>query len=247
MIKRISICAALIVILLGFVELTARVILKLNKDNKQQLINWESFHKPTENIANLDMYKRYNWINDFQNDKPLESNSSDMCTGLKYEPFYLWKSSPCMTKYRTTDADGNRTTKYNVTTCDNKTTIYVFGSSTMAGDGILRDVDLIPSIIAKNLNEKYSSNQCFEVKNFAQSGFNQGNEYVLFMDILSKGEIPDYVIFYDGATDILQNVLYGEPHMGFEMFNLISTWWSSGDYNRFVTYLALKKSAFLDC
>ena len=179
-------------------------------------LNFDHLGWTMEERIQSDAYEDYDWAKDF-----IEEINKKPSPGLTYEPFSLWKHNPYTNKYITYQSNGYR--KVTAPPRQHKKNdyrIFIFGGSAIAGDGILRDQDLIPSQLSQILNES-NKDTYFEVNNYAQSGFNQGNEIVLLIRLLSAGDIPDYVIFYDGANDIVHRVGLGVPHMGFRRFKQV--------------------------
>ena len=76
--------------------------------------------------------------------------------------------------------------------------IYVFGGSTMWGQGA-RDDYTIPSALSKMLAEVFPSR--VRVTNFGQLGFVNTQEMISLFRELQRGSRPDIVIFYDGYND----------------------------------------------
>ena len=76
--------------------------------------------------------------------------------------------------------------------------IFVFGGSTTWGTGA-RDNYTIPSYISKKLCE---DNISVEVTNFGEAAYVNTQEMISLQLELRKGNIPDYVIFYDGINDV---------------------------------------------
>ena len=88
--------------------------------------------------------------------------------------------------------------------------IFVFGGSTMWGDGVT-DEGTIPSLLS---NELCGNNISVEVTNFGESGYVSTQEMIKLQLELRNGNTPDIVIFYDGINDIysaLENNEAGLP------------------------------------
>lgn len=75
--------------------------------------------------------------------------------------------------------------------------VFMFGGSTMFGSGE-RDDFTIPSIFAR---ETRNRNINCEVVNFGQEAYVSTQEVIELALQLQRGNIPDLVIFYDGAND----------------------------------------------
>jgi lysophospholipase L1-like esterase len=190
-------------------------------ENSARLVReWEAMSIPVDKRPNSEAYRDVVWAEDFV--KEAKANPDP---GLVYEPFSLWRHKPYKNKYVDYSENGYRVTVPGGTpNCLNPKKIFIFGGSTIAGDGIIRDEDTIPSLLAKQMSEQ---GFCVEVKNYGQSGFNQGNEAVLFMTLLASEETPDMAIFYDGANDATHRVAYGVPHMAYDYFSRVTDFNSS--------------------
>src|SRR5262245_8832147 len=75
--------------------------------------------------------------------------------------------------------------------------VFMFGGSTMFGSGE-RDEFTIPSIFAR---EARNNDINCEVVNYGQEAYVSTQEVIELMRQLQRGNIPDLVIFYDGAND----------------------------------------------
>ncbi len=177
-----------------------------------------------EAAVNSEAYREFPWAREF-----VEIAQRNPGPSLQYEPFSLWKTLPHESKFKNVGVDGYRVTvNVEKESCDSNIDIYVFGGSAMVGVGIVRDIDLITSQLSISLS-KYYENICIKVYNYASGGFNQGNEFVLLMRLLSAGKRPDLVIFYDGVNDVYHQVYFGKPHMAFDMFNWLTEIWSGAE------------------
>jgi hypothetical protein len=176
-------------------------------------VNWSAIALSDSERVTSQSYHNETWASDFVQESNTVPNP-----GLVYKPFVLWRHLPYKTKYVTYDQDGYRVgAGTEESTCRTRKVIFVFGGSTIAGDGIIRDEDLLTTLLYQRLKEQ-KRHVCWVIKNYGQSGFNQGNEFVELMLLLSKGNRPDFVIFYDGANDALYRVYFGRPHMAHETF-----------------------------
>ena len=201
-------------IFLTFLEIGARTISVFSEEKNTPKIelNWDLISIKGEDRPYSLAYKgEESWTKLYV--KEIAQNPSG---GLVYEPFSLWKSKPYKTKYKNYNSDGYRNT-INKTLNDSCTPkkIYFYGGSTTAGDGLLRDQDTIPSIVSSNINKK---GVCTKVYNYAQSGFNSGNEFTLFTNQIIDGNIPKIAVFYDGINDTVQKGLFNKPHMAYDIY-----------------------------
>ncbi len=204
---------------LFLLEVGARSLSLLKKENNNSLRtknNWNLIAIPPEEKPNSLAYQgEESWSYSFIKELKEKTNKSEF--GLRYEPFSLWKHRPFETNFLKYKKNGYRNTinpKLNEK-CFSSEKIYFYGGSTIAGDGLLRDQDLIPSIVSSQLA---LNGKCAEIKNWAQSGFNSGNEFTLFLNQLINGNIPDIAIFYDGFNDAIHKGLFNKPHMAYDVY-----------------------------
>jgi hypothetical protein len=74
----------------------------------------------------------------------------------------------------------------------NRKVIYVFGGSTAFGANVADD-ETIPAYLEREIEAM--------VVNFGQSNYTMHQEVYLLVDNLLEGNIPDYVVFYDGVNE----------------------------------------------
>ena len=169
-----------------------------------------------EDIAHSAAYENEPWVDDYLADQKRQTPANG-----HYEPYVLWQNEQYSSTYRNYDENGYRVvlnpTKKSYLTEFN---IYMFGASTLAGAGILRDEDLIPTVVSRTLNGHYEDIQV-TVHNFGQGGYNQDQEIVQFLQILKTYPIPNLVIFYDGGGELWQKVIFGRPHGAYNGFRRI--------------------------
>jgi len=192
-------------------------------DLHRQRLDWKKLNlgSPSKTRPVTEAYKEFPWAADY-----LAEAERHPDPGLVYEPFSLWKHVPYRTRYICYGENGyRRTINPAKASFDKRCTVFVFGGSTIAGDGVLRDEDLIPSQLSEILNRLYP-NTLFEVRSYAQSGFNQGNEVVLLARLLAGGERPNLVLFYDGDNDVVHRIGFGEPHMSYSFFKKSSSFFN---------------------
>lgn len=107
-------------------------------------------------------------------------------------PYYHWRAGEFKGKVVNTNADLNRHTIKQPK--PNAKKIFMFGGSTMWGTGS-PDQYTIPSQLQALLGSNY------DVYNFGTTAYVSVQELNLLLEQLSKGFIPDIVIFYDGVND----------------------------------------------
>lgn len=112
--------------------------------------------------------------------------------------------------------------------------VFVFGGSTVAGDGIPCSKGLITSYLQDILNQ--NAQGCYSVYNYGSSGFNQGNELALFVELLKAEKIPDIAVFYDGSNDATHKVAMSVPLMGYSRYVLAGQP-SKGIFARFAGFV----------
>lgn len=133
---------------------------------------------------------------------------------FRWEPYVYWRPEPFYGQYITIDEQGLRKTwqaSVDVVPTVPYPTIFLFGGSTMWGEGV-RDDFTIASQLASLL---YEAGICARVVNFAQLGYVSTQEVVTLLRVLATGDIPSLVIFYDGYNDILsavENGIAGVPY-----------------------------------
>jgi hypothetical protein len=131
-----------------------------------------------------------------------------------YKPYTIWRSHPYHGETVNIGEDGLRRT-YNSHCDGNEFTIWMFGGSTMRGNGS-PDWGTIPSQLA-GIFEKAGQPAC--VINFGEGAWVSTQEVTqLTLALKSQTRKPNFVIFYDGANDTY--VPYqsgkGDVHMNYD-------------------------------
>lgn len=108
------------------------------------------------------------------------------------KPYYHWKGKEYKSEYVNINQYGRRKTIKSPVKDAKK--VFIFGGSTTWGEGV-PDEFTFPSLLQKELGAGY------DVYNYGEAGFNSVQELNLLLEELAKGNIPDYVIFYDGIND----------------------------------------------
>ena len=111
----------------------------------------------------------------------------------RFEPYYHWRRDAYSGKYTNISEDGVRLTPNSGIRPDAKQ-VFMFGGSTMWGTGS-PDNQTIPSYLQAQIGD------AAQVHNFGESGYVSAQELNLLLHLLSTGNIPDVVIFYDGVND----------------------------------------------
>jgi len=143
--------------------------------------------------AKADAYAGAPWVNAYY--REFENASSN-----RWVPYVYWRRAPYQGRHIRIDADGIRQTWTDGEAHKapgDPLIVFAFGGSAMWGTGA-RDDFTIPSFLAKQLKEKGIDNR---ITNFGEPGYVSTQEVILLLRQLQKGNIPDVVIFYDGAND----------------------------------------------
>jgi len=148
-----------------------------------------------------------------------------------YKPYTVWRSHPFQGQTVNIGADGLRRTANSH--CErNEFTIWMFGGSTMRGNGS-PDWGTIPSQLA-GMFEKAGHAAC--VRNFGEGAWVSTQEVTqLMLALRSEARRPNLVIFYDGANDMYVPYQSGKAdvHMNFDTIK-----------NQFAAQRALRDGGF---
>lgn len=117
---------------------------------------------------------------------------------LAYEPYTVWSRKPVTGKYVNVRKNGRRVTTGNSTEPD-ALIVWVFGGSTTWGMAV-PDADTIPSRLSRRFNDAGIPTL---VRNYGETGFVSTQDLLALVRALQKSEVPDLVIFYEGANESL--------------------------------------------
>jgi len=141
-----------------------------------------------------DVYSNQDWANEYWR----EFNETNSTRYVEWHSYIYWRRKPFEGKYINVNQDGiRRTWNSSATTLSAPSKVFMFGGSALWGTGA-RDEFTIPSLVSKKLNAK---NVNVRVTNFGEGGYVSTQEMIALMVELQKNNIPDLVIFYDGAND----------------------------------------------
>jgi len=119
--------------------------------------------------------------------------------GFNWHPYLHWRRVPFKGEYTNIDERGLRKTWRGKNNSGKKMLkIFMLGGSTTWGTGA-RDDHTISSFLARLLEGHNGFD--IEVTNFGTSAYISTQEVVALMRELQAGNLPDLVIFYDGAND----------------------------------------------
>jgi hypothetical protein len=115
-----------------------------------------------------------------------------------WQPYVYWRRARFDGKYINILKGGLRKTwNKEYPANDKKLKIFMFGGSTMWGEGAPDDFT-IPSCLSKDLAKAGIK---AEVVNYGENGYVQTQELITFIRVLQSGKRPDVVIYYDGVND----------------------------------------------
>jgi len=190
---------AVTVLLLGFLELASFVAMRVLR---------ASVFEETPAARMLAAYKGEKWA------PALGREEKEARQFYNYQPYTVWRSRPYRGEAFNLDENGMRRTYFSH--CDaNQFTIWMFGGSTMRGNGS-PDWGTIPSQLAQ-LYEKNGQPAC--VRNFGEGAWVSTQEVTQLMLALKReARKPNLVIFYDGANDTFVPYQSGKAnvHMNFD-------------------------------
>lgn len=163
----------------------------------------------TRDMSASSVYQGQPWAEQFWREENIAFNRE------KYWPFVVWKMAPFTGSTIVINGDGVRRTFHSHCGDPTAYTIWMFGGSTMLGQGV-PDWFTIPSLVAE-LYEKAGRPAC--VVNEGELGWANTQEVIELMLKLKRAKRkPNLVIFYDGANDsaIAQGRDPVDTHLDFE-------------------------------
>lgn len=110
----------------------------------------------------------------------------------EFKPYYHWRRREFHGEYFNVSAEGVRHTVKSPNKGAKK--VFIFGGSTTWGTDVA-DGQTIPSYLQSMLGDDY------DLYNFGEAGYVSAQEINLLLELLTLGDIPDAVVFYDGAND----------------------------------------------
>lgn len=141
-----------------------------------------------------DVYRNQNWAEEYWR----EFNETNSTRYVEWHSYVYWRRKPYEGKYIRINSEGIRQTWNTLSTpLSGQSKVFMFGGSALWGTGA-RDEFTIPSLVSKKLN---ANNVNVRVTNFGEGGYVSTQEMIALMVELQKNNIPDLVIFYDGAND----------------------------------------------
>jgi lysophospholipase L1-like esterase len=137
--------------------------------------------------------------------------------GITYIPYVLWRDAPFKGETINVDDNGIRLTPGAQCDQNDALKVYVFGGSTVWGDGS-PDWGTIPAYLQAGLADKASRPIC--VVNYGEQAFVSSQDLIQLMLELQKGNAPDVAIFYEGINDVEAAYQTGKPgiHQNYAQF-----------------------------
>lgn len=160
------------------------------------------FNPVAETRVQADCYQNAGWVEAYY--KEFSS-----CSASRWEPYVYWQRKPFTGTYINVNEQGYRQTitkPHPLSKSNLAIKLFFFGGSSMWGSGV-RDTHTLPSLTGNELVKKGFNP---DITNFGESGFVSTQEVIKLMAELKQGNIPDVVVFYDGANDIFSSYQSGE-------------------------------------
>jgi lysophospholipase L1-like esterase len=122
---------------------------------------------------------------------------------VRWQPYVHWQRQPFRGEYINIDENGRRVTQNPSGTESPR--VFVFGGSTVWGTGV-RDAYTIPSLLSGALEE---IGRPAHVTNFGETGYVSTQALIALVRELQAHNVPEFVVFYDGANDVFAAVQEG--------------------------------------
>jgi lysophospholipase L1-like esterase len=146
----------------------------------------------------------------------------------RWDPYYVYRVREMHGEFINVH-DGVRATYRPQRAADHEHVVFLFGGSAAWGHGV-RDVETLPSWLAR-IGEEHGER--LDVRNYAESGWVNGQSLAYLLDRLAVGERPDVVIFYSGVNETLSAAQW--PHLRHPI-------WNAEAYPRAMTDWALERA-----
>ena len=145
-----------------------------------------------------DAYAGAAWVSDYYDE--LVQNQ------VHWGPFVCWRKGPFQGRYINVNSEGLRVTwEPDSSAVTGSIKVFAFGGSTMWGDGA-RDEFTLASCLAKEFAE---AGVGAKVVNYGQPGYVLTQAVLTLQDELTRGNIPDVVVFYCGINEVLASLFTG--------------------------------------
>lgn len=180
----VNICAALLlfVVLEGIARISEVVFRRALFGDEQQ---------EAEGLRRAGTSAETAWVRDYLRE------ADELRT--RWQPYVYWRIRAHRGQHINVDSTGNRHTWNSTSTpSPSQLRIFMFGGSALWGIGA-RDEFTIPSLVSKRLARQTTTG--VRVTNFGEIGWVNTQEIIALMLELRRGNVPDIVVFYDGANE----------------------------------------------
>jgi lysophospholipase L1-like esterase len=153
-----------------------------------------------QQVARITPYANLDW--------PKEYFAEQSRTKNQFVPYLMWRHQEFHGKHLNISPEGLRRT-WNPPVSEGQVVkkVFCFGGSTTWGVGA-RDDFTIPSLLSKKLNRETAR---YVVVNYGEQGYTLTQEVMSLVLLLKQGNIPDYVIFYDGINEVMVGTSNNKP------------------------------------
>lgn len=159
---------------------------------------------PTEDTRiQADCYQNAEWLQDYYDE-------FTQCNTSQWQPYVYWRRESFSGTYINIDEQGYRKTitkTHPLSSNQKEFKLFFFGGSTLWGTGV-RDAFTIPSLTGNELIKRGLNPT---ITNYGESGYVSTQEVLKLITELKNGNIPDIVVFYDGANDVFSSYQSGKP------------------------------------
>lgn len=177
------------------IEVGAGIILRASNPEEAPIA--ERVEQFKQKQLSLSYYQAQDWSSAYWDEHMVVADHWD------YQPYIEWHTHPVQGEYINIDENGIRHTPGSECGADSYR-IFMFGGSTMWGYGA-PDWGTIPAYVQAGV----SGDVC--VVNYADVGFNSTQGLIRLIGELQRGNVPDMVIFYDGANEVTTAYTSGQP------------------------------------
>ena len=226
--KAVAIVTLNILILFACLELAATFVVKSWKEPVTTTDGGESSPR-----AHVSYYASQAWAKQYWKEFSLSRPQL-------YRDYVIWRRAPFKGNFINIDRDGIRLTPGAVCSA-NSYKVFAFGGSTMWGTGS-PDWGTIPAYLEAKFTALRHGPVC--VMNFGESAFVSTQGVIQLILELQSGNVPDLIIFYDGANDVY--AAYQSGRSTHQNFDQIAAKFEKGDNPRsFVAWIESANSVHL--
>lgn len=123
----------------------------------------------------------------------------------QYYPYTGSRAIPFIGDYAFIDEQGLRLVPQSECSVDNAYRVFVFGNSAMFGVYEPNE-SMLAALIQEQLQQHIDEPVC--LINLAQGRWNSTQSLIQLINLIQQNDLPDLVIFYEGATDVLATSNY---------------------------------------